>query len=160
MKTGIIIIFRNNEKEIDKQLLVDYLNKAKHIEICLVNNDSIDQTYQFLKEIKEYCESVSIVNIKKNKTDISAVRAGVRYMINQFNLRNIGYMYANCFNYRKDEFNNVIRLLIENQDTFANFEDQSHQDTGIKNAFYHKQFSLLDHLKKFIGNNEILNFQG
>ena len=44
MKIGIIILFRNNEKEIDKDFLIKYSRKIKRIELCFVNNESKDST--------------------------------------------------------------------------------------------------------------------
>jgi len=92
MKTGIIIIFHNYAEEIDKDFFKEHISKADDVEICLVNNNSNDSTYQLLKEIGEKCKNVSVVNINKFKTDNSAIRAGVRYLVNQFNLREIGYI--------------------------------------------------------------------
>ena len=88
MKIGIIIIFYNNENDIDKDLFSKQIKKTQNIKFCLVNNCSKDKTYQILKEIKEECDSiVSIVNVKKIGSETSAKRAGARYMINQFELK-------------------------------------------------------------------------
>ena len=93
MKLGIIIICHNNENDINIDNCVKYLNKVKDIEICLVNNNSKDNTYNVLKEIKEYCNHVSLVDIKKFKSDNSAVKAGARFMSSQFNLKYLGVFY-------------------------------------------------------------------
>ncbi|WP_290470252.1 glycosyltransferase [Lacinutrix sp. MedPE-SW] len=88
MKIGIIIIFHNNEDDIDTKYFIDKISQTKHLELCFVNNESRDSTYQLLEEIKYQCSNVSIVNIKKFKSDVSAVRAGARYMFSQYDLEN------------------------------------------------------------------------
>jgi len=95
MKIGLIIVFRNNENEIDTKFIVDYSNKIKHIELCFVNNESNDNTYKLLKEIKNKCHNISLVNIKKFKSHNTAVRAGARYMFNEFRLDHLGYVNVN-----------------------------------------------------------------
>ncbi|MBT8265227.1 MAG: glycosyltransferase, partial [Bacteroidia bacterium] len=79
MRIGIIIIFHDNEAEIDAQHSIQCLKHAHKLEICLVDNNSRDNTQNILKEIKEECYNVSLVNIKKFKSDAAAVRAGARF---------------------------------------------------------------------------------
>ena len=81
MKTGIIIIFHNNEKHIDTDIFVKQLRQSNNIQFCLVNNASKDNTMQALQEVKDAgLPNVSLVDIRKFKSDVSAVRAGARFM--------------------------------------------------------------------------------
>ncbi len=98
MKTGIILIFHNNERDINSEIFIKDLQQTENIELCLVNNDSKDDTFRILQEIKEACKNVSVVNIKKFKSDISAVRAGARFMFNNFDMSHIGYVSTLEFN--------------------------------------------------------------
>lgn len=149
MKTGIIITFHNNEKEIDKHFFIQNTEHLKNVEICLVNNNSQDNTYNKLKEISEYCKNVSVLNINKYKTDNYAIRAGVRFLVNQFNLREIGYINTNLLTTNQKELNKVLRGIIENRDEILNFKNQVSQQKKIKQSVIQNVFSLLDCMKVF-----------
>lgn len=121
MKIGIIIIFNNYEKEMDKFFLIHYLKKIYDIELCFVNNNSKDDTYIILKEIKKACNNVSIVNIKSSKSNISAIRAGARYLISQNRLDYLGYVNTNLLD-PKIGLNNVIKEIGKKQEAIMNFD--------------------------------------
>lgn len=93
MKIGVIIIFKNNYDAIDKDFIIHQINASKRIEFCLVDNDSEDNTIAQLNDIKEICTTkVSVLEIKKWPSEVTAKRAGARYMFNQFNLKHIGFL--------------------------------------------------------------------
>jgi len=148
MKTGIIIIFHDYEKDIDLEFFVNYCNKSKNIEFCLVNNDSKDGTYIILKEIKEQCDNVSIVNIKKFKSDISAVKSGARYMFNHFKLHHLGYINANLLNKQYQGLNNVILTISKYQDDIIKYDKKVLKNQNKKKTLFQKLFSVVDYLTK------------
>ena len=147
MKLGIIIICYNNEEDIDVSHCVKYLNKVNDIEICLVNNHSKDNTYEILKELKQDCENVSVVNIKKFKPDSSAVKAGARFMSSQFNLKHLGFVTMQ----RMCEYENLIRLLKDIQDHKAallEYNQNFLNKKGIKLTMFQSLFPVIDYLEK------------
>ncbi|TXE19359.1 glycosyltransferase family 2 protein [Psychroserpens burtonensis] len=148
MKTGIIIIFHNYEKEININFFINYCNKAKNIEFCLVNNDSKDDTYSLLKEVKEQCDNVSIVNIRKFKSDMSAVRSGARYMFNQFKLNHLGYVNANLLNKQNQGLNFVIQTISEHQEAIARYDKEILEKHSRKKTLFQKLFSVVEYLTK------------
>ena len=148
MKTGIIITFHNYEKEIDPSLFISSCNKSKNIEFCLVNNDSKDDTYLILKEIKEECNNVSIVNIKKFKSDISAVKSGARYMINQYKLSHLGYINANLLNKQYKGLNNVIVNISKYQEDMIKYDKKVLKNQNKKKTLFQRLFSVVDYLTK------------
>jgi len=157
MKTGIIIIFHNYGEKIDKNFFKDYINEAKDIEICLVNNNSKDNTYEHLKEITEYCKNVSVLNINKFKTDVSAVRAGARYMVNQFNLKDIGFINTNILKSNQKELNKVLKAIIDNREEILNYKNQVSQQKKIKQSMFQSVFSLLECMKVSKEERHVLN---
>nr|WP_315224043.1 glycosyltransferase [uncultured Flavobacterium sp.] len=120
MKIGIIIICYNNEFNIDKDLCIKYINEVKNIEFCLVNNNSEDNTYEVLKDISETCKNVSVVNINKHNSNISAVRAGARFMFNEYNLKYLGFITENTFGSYGD-LSMLIKAIQENQLDILNY---------------------------------------
>ena len=64
MKTGIIIIFSNSQKQIEKDYFVDCFIKASKIEFCLVDNGSQDITRRNLEEINALCNNVTVNFVK------------------------------------------------------------------------------------------------
>ena len=87
MKKGIIIIFRKNDTDITNTLIFKSFFNQK-IKICLVNNGNHEDVFKLLSELKESSESdVSILNLRKEKTLKVAVKAGVRFLSNNGNIK-------------------------------------------------------------------------
>jgi len=148
MKVGIIIIFHDNEKEIDKNSFIKQLNKIHNLEICLVNNNSKDQTYHILKELKDSYTKVSIVNIKKLKSDKSAVRAGARYMSNKFNLKHMGYVSINTMSLIGLQLNDLINAIVLNQEGLFKYSSKMLEEQQEKQTLFKTMFSVLDYVKQ------------
>lgn len=159
MKIGIIIIFHNNEKDIDKRFFIEHINNSKNIILCLVNNCSKDNTYQLLKEIKEASKTnLSIVNIKKFKSDVAAVRAGARYMSNKYNLNHLGYVSANLLNLKRYELNGLIKSICENQHDILKYNIEALENQEIKLTMFQSLFSVIEYLKKLKVENQFTNY--
>lgn len=149
MRIGAIIVFHNNEKEIDANFFVKHLNMAKNIDVCLVNNASKDNTYELLKEIKmQSVTHVSLIDVKKFKSDISAVRSGARFMFNHFDLNHIGYISTNLMNNKIYNINNLIRVICENQNMILNYNIKAVKEKQIKQTMFHSVFSITEYLDK------------
>jgi glycosyltransferase involved in cell wall biosynthesis len=158
MKTGIIIICYNNEIEIDTDHCVKYLNNVKDIEFCLVNNKSEDNTYDLLKEISETCKNVSVVNVNKHKTDISAVRAGARFMFNQFNLKYLGFINTNMIS-KYEDLSMLIKAIRDNQVDISKYNQSVLNEKGIKLTMFQSLFPVMDYLAKNNVKNQYSNLK-
>tara|TARA_R110000772_G_scaffold90926_1_gene187327 strand:- start:9 stop:494 length:486 start_codon:yes stop_codon:yes gene_type:complete len=153
MKLGIIIICYNIENDIDIGHCVKYLNKVKDIEVCLVNNNSKDNTYNILKEIKEDCVNVSIVDIKKFKSDNSAVKAGARFMSNQFNLKYLGFINTSTIS-RYEDLSMLIKTIRDNQVDISMYNQSISNKKEIKRTMFQSLFPVMDYLAKINIENE------
>ena len=132
------MLFSNNENEI-KTKLFEILVKKNETKFCFVNNASKDKTLEKLKEIKiKTLNNVSIIDIKKDKGIKVAIKAGVRYLINNNDFKSI--IYFEFSNYKN------LEILIENVFNKKNFK------TLIKNINERKTlknvFSLDQLIKK------------
>ena len=156
MKTGIIIIFHNNEKEMDTDYFIEQIQQTRNLELCLVNNDSKDNTYDLLRDVKDECDNVSVVNVKKFKSDMAAVKAGARYMFSEFDLKHLGYVSTNMLNIKYHGLNGLIEVITENQDAILNYKIKTLKK---KQTLFQSLFSLLDYLKKIKENNTFINVQ-
>lgn len=156
MKTGIIIVFHNNEKEMDTTYFIEQIKQISNIEFCLVNNDSRDNTYDLLRDVRDECNNVSVVNVRKFKSDMAAVKAGARFMFNEFNLKYLGYVSVNNLNIKEHGLNGLIELITENQSAILNFKISSLKK---KQTLFQSIYSLLDYLKKIIEDNHFINLQ-
>lgn len=148
MKTGIIIVFHNHETHIDKALFIRYADQLSNLKFCLVNNESRDNTYDILKEIKEECNNVSVVNIKKFKSDVSAVKAGARYMYNQHKFKNLGYVNVNLLNYKYQDLNYILQAILQHQDSIIEYHKTVTSKQNRKTTLFQKLFSVIDYLTK------------
>ena len=156
MKTGIIIIFHNNEKEMDTDYFIEQIQQTRNLELCLVNNDSKDDTYGLLRDVKDECDNVSVVNVRKFKSDMAAVKAGARYMFSEFDLKHLGYVSTNMLNIKYHGLNGLIEVITENQDAILNYKIKTLKK---KQTLFQSLFSLLDYLKKIRENNTFINVQ-
>ncbi len=160
MKLGIIIICYDNEYDIDINHCVELLHKIKDIEICLVNNNSQDRTLDVLKEIKERCKNVSVVDMKKFKSGNSAIKAGARYMSSQFNLKHLGFVDAKKINEYQD-LCLVIKDIKEHQKDISDYDQSFLNKKGIKLTMFQSLFSVMDYLMKINIENQYNNqFRG
>lgn len=149
MRIGIIIVFHNDEKNIDTGFFIKHLKQAKNAELCLVNNASRDNTSQKLKEIKESSSltNISIVNIKKFKSNISAVRSGARFMFNQFDLNHIGFISTNMLN-KNIDINRLVKAISKNQNDILNYNIKILEKKEMKQTMFQSVFSITECLEK------------
>ena len=159
MKLGIIIIFHNNEDNIDKDFFISHLNEAKDIEFCFVNNASFDKTYQFLTEIKEDCSCVSLVDIKKYTTESIAVKAGARFLFNEFDLNHIGYANANPRNKEQFNLNELLKAISANKDFILDYDFIMIEREKIKKSIMNRIFSVIEYLKVLKTNKQLFIVQ-
>ena len=115
MKIGVVVIFRDNEKDIDKGFFVKKLSHIKNMEFCFVNNSSKDQTLPLLRRIKnESIAPISILDIKKYKSKQFASRAGARYLLSFFDLEYIGYLDISALKNKYKTISELIKLVNTN----------------------------------------------
>ena len=158
MKIGVIIIFQNNESEIDARLFIEQINLSQAIEICLVDNSSNDKTLSLLQDIKESCLGcVSIVEIKKATTAAAAKRAGARYMFNQYNLKHIGFLNVNTMENKGENLNAIMKSLCNNQETLVDFNLKTIERQEVRTSIFKSIFSVVDYLKKINKTNNFNN---
>ncbi|WP_452232895.1 glycosyltransferase [Lacinutrix sp. MEBiC02595] len=156
MKTGIIIIFHNNDSEMDPSFFIEQIKQTSNLELCLVNNDSKDSTFDLLNEVKDACNNVSVVNIRKFKSDVAAVKAGARFMFNAFQLKNVGYVSINMINTKYHGVNRLIKVIAENQEVIINY---SRKPLKRKQTLFQSLFSVIDYLKNIEIENPFIQLQ-
>ena len=159
MKLGIIIIFHNNEDVIDKEFFISQLNQAKNIEFCFVNNTSSDKTYQYLKAIKEDCKRVSLVDIKKYTTQSIAVKAGVRFLFNEFELNHIGFVCANELKEEQQNLNDLLKSINANKDFILEYDIKMIERHKIKKSIMNRIFSVIEYLKVLKPTKQLFDIQ-
>jgi hypothetical protein len=147
MKTGIIIVCYNNEHKIDKDLCIKYINNVQNVEFCFVNNNSEDNTHEILKDISETCKNVSVVNINKYKSSTSAVRAGARFMFNEYNLKQLGFITTNTFS-KYENLSILIKVIHENQLKISKYDQKILHTKETKLTLFQSLFSVMDYLAK------------
>ena len=147
MKVGIIIIFYNNEKDIDISLLSEQLNNCINIDFCFINNSSNDGTYHVLSEIKQVSKSnISIVDIKKHVSEQLAIKAGVRYMSNYFQINHFGFLNMEALRNDSKKIQEIIIDVNNNRDVMISHSLKKIENIKIKHPFYNSIFSVLEYL--------------
>lgn len=133
MKTGIILLFSDNEQEVKENDFNTFIDKDAS-NFCFVNNASKDKTLDKLKEIKDYThQNISIIDIKKNKGINLAIKAGVRYLKNNKDFNSI--VYFEFSKYKKyDCLERVFNEIINKQKMINFISNTSHRNI-LKNVF-------------------------
>lgn len=144
MKLGVIIVFRRGENLIDREIYINLFNKGPEIKFCLVNNNIDNFDLEILKEIQQYCTNVTLVNIKKDKSDNLAIRAGARYLTSLIDLRHIGFI-AGLNNFKMIE---TINDLVKNQNQLVNKITQKTSKYKVKQTFSQSLFSVTESLSE------------
>ncbi|WP_299117743.1 glycosyltransferase family A protein [uncultured Winogradskyella sp.] len=144
MKIGIIIIFSNNAARINVEMISKSLKPSGDLVLCLVDNQSKDRTLEKLKEIREKLINVEIVEIKKQSSLESAKRAGARFMYNNYDLRHIGFIDANCV--KSNNINEVIELVCNSKNAIIELKKELKQQP-TRYTLFKSIFSVLDFLK-------------
>lgn len=138
MKIGIIIVFNTFEEDNLKKELLKYFKKAKEVEFCLVNNGQSEYVYESLIDISEQRKNVCVVNIRKKKLETAAVRAGARYMYNNFNLKHLGFISE----VSGHELLDMIEFLSMYQKEIIIMNTNNQNTRQIKQTFFQSIFSV------------------
>ena len=142
MTIGIVIIFNNNEKDLDKDIFINLINHSKQTPLCLVNNGSLDKTLEVLKSFNEEFQSnLTILDIKKNKNIDLAIRAGARYLTNTENLKYIGYVNLNPF-LNMDMMIKFFKTLKENKKLIIEYNIKRSENGKSQRAWFKDIFSI------------------
>lgn len=81
MKTGLILPCYNIEQKINLSDILTVLRLNASLHFCFVNNGSSDNTLQILEYLNEESEiEMSVLDIKKQISNTSVIRAGERYL--------------------------------------------------------------------------------
>lgn len=103
MKIGVIIIFNNNASDIERGLFDSLFNFNSEVQLCLVNNGSSDDTLEKLEMLIETSPlNCTLMDIKQDKGESFAVRAGARYFFNQNRLKYFGYTTTSRLKLKND----------------------------------------------------------
>jgi GT2 family glycosyltransferase len=158
MKIGVIIIFNNDKLLADSDFLIGQIKQLDAVELCFVDNNTKDNTLYLLEEIKDECQqNVSVIQIKKNISLDGAMRAGARYMVNEFNLKHIGFINVNDLVKEDLKLNNVLQSISNNNKSIINYNIKSIENQSMKKTLFKSVFSLIEYLKQININNSNLN---
>ncbi|WP_167342804.1 dolichyl-phosphate beta-glucosyltransferase [Nonlabens sp. SY33080] len=116
MKTGIIIPCYNEEKRLDVQAFIEFIQAHENYHLCFVNDGSKDNTLEVLNSIRKNSpQRVSVVDVKKNAGKAAAVRSGARYLYNREDIDYIGFIDADLSTDFKD-FKKLVDTLHNNDE--------------------------------------------
>ena len=142
MKLGIIIIFNSFDCSTLKDQLIETIKSLNEVCFCLVNNNSNEETDNYLNEISHKCDNTNVINIKKSKSLNSAIRAGARFMINRHNLNQLGYI-NNSTNLKLIE---VIKVFKSNQEEIIDLVVNEQNKKPIRQTLFQRLFPIKKYL--------------
>tara|TARA_B110001450_G_scaffold226682_1_gene225575 strand:- start:3566 stop:4300 length:735 start_codon:yes stop_codon:yes gene_type:complete len=111
MSVGIIIPCFNEANRLNINAFRKCLLTYEDFQLCFVNDGSTDDTLDILSKFqKEFDESVTVIDVKKNKGKAAAIRAGSRFLYSLKKIKYVGYLDADLSTDFED-FNDLIENL-------------------------------------------------
>jgi glycosyltransferase involved in cell wall biosynthesis len=140
MKKGIIILFSEDEKKINKNQFINLFNQ-KEIKLCFVNNGSKDNTLTVLESVKDDIDPsrISIIDVKIDKGTNAAIKAGARYLLSSGDLKWIMHFKSNMLPHFED-IENQLKVLKKIETRFNDNLSQAKNSKKAKNIFSYKEF--------------------
>ncbi len=151
MKTGLIIVFNSFENFNLKTHFIDSINKVKDAKVCLVCANPSEETFEVISEIADQCEHAYVINIKRNKSKTSSVRAGARFLSNKYNLKHLGFIAE----LSDSEILEVLKTYLKRQDKIVALNKKEQNNKAVKQTFFQSLFSVPEYLK-IIASGSIL----
>lgn len=135
MRLGIIILFQGGRTNVDSA----YVNKlsacSMGLEICLVNvNDSSDSFSSYFMDV----QNISIVNLRKFNSVLSAAKAGARYLFNRSNLEHLGYDECSSFH----DLLEIISKVQKNKEAIIKWNEEAQNDSLRRQTQFQRLFAL------------------
>lgn len=157
MKIGIIIIFHNSALAIDKSIQKVLYDLKDLTALCLVNNASVDKTLEKLHELNDASGLVyTILDIKQNKGSDAAIRAGVRYLLNQDELRYIGFINIEGINTKQYLFE-FLRAVKNYKGLIIKYSLWATKNNKMRRMLFKNVFSVIECLsQKHIGISKLV----
>ena len=113
MKKGVIVVFEKDDIDSLKSSSLKFLFNNK-LDFCFVNNGNDHKVLKFLYHLKESSKSnISILNLRKAKATLLAVKAAVRFLKNKEDIDFIVYTKPISI-YNKDLINKIVNIPDEN----------------------------------------------
>ena len=153
MKVGLIILLKDNENQLNNNLLIQQLKLAKQFQICFVDNRSTDATLEFLNDINDQIQNISIVEVKKRVSSYNAKRAGSRFIFNNFDLKHVGYLDVDAILSEGHQLHEVIELMRRSHDNVIDFDHNYKKESLIKLTKFRRIFSVLEFIKVLSHSN-------
>lgn len=151
MKLGVIIIVHNNAENLHKDRIISILNEINKIKFCFVNNASKDESLELLMDIKDESSNVSILDIKKYSTEMTALKAGCRFLKSMSDLNVVGFLNAEKIKNEQFELNDLLSGIHRNEEYFQDLELLM-KSNKVKKSNRKLSFSVIEYLNYLNSN--------
>jgi len=127
----IVIPCYNEEKRLDKERMLNFIEVQKNVVLCFVNDGSSDNTLEVLNSIKiAHPNNVAIISTPKNVGKAEAVRTGITYCNKNLKFNKIAYLDADLATTLEECYE--ISTLVINKIIFAFGSRIKKIDTNIQ----------------------------
>lgn len=94
MRLGIILSFEKNLNQLEAERLIEQFQKNIHIKYCLLNTSNSTILEKVFQDITSFCNNVTFLNIRKNSSRKTVLKAGSRMLQSNYNVDFVGF--ADC----------------------------------------------------------------
>ncbi|NNE27943.1 MAG: glycosyltransferase [Saprospiraceae bacterium] len=107
MKNGIVIPCYNESNRLPLDQYDAFIKEDSNYILCFVNDGSNDDTLEVLQKFKNKRDRVYVYDMPCNKGKAEAVRHGIKHMLQETNVSNVGFLDADL----STDFNDYKRLV-------------------------------------------------
>lgn len=144
MKVGMIIVFGNDDEKLLDMNIVDTFKSLPDVFFCLVNNNCSELFGETLMDIADECENVTMIHIKKTKSNSLAVRAGSRFLNNHLNLKFLGYITE----LKGEDLIKAIEMFGKTKGEIRFDKRNAQSNKLIKQSFFQRIFSVSNYYEQ------------
>lgn len=156
MKNGIVIPCYNEAERLKLSDYQSFIEKNPKFTLCFVNDGSTDKTLDVLKNFQRKLMSLNrgmetqllFVDMPQNGGKAAAVKAGVNYLIENTNIKNIGFVDADLAT-GFDDYMNLVTVLEENNLDAVLGSRKLNSDMDMERSAFRQMASFV--FGKFIG---------
>ena len=129
----IIIPCFNEAQRLQLEPFLAFVAKYPEVELCFINDGSTDTTMDVLKQLEDESNSITTINLSKNKGKGEAIRQGILSAL-PTNVNYIGYLDADLST-SLDEFYNLYKIMLTHNAQIALASRIKKADTNIERSF-------------------------
>jgi hypothetical protein len=137
MKIGFIFLLSENISEELSEAIEEYVELMPGFKFCFVKTHSVNESKKLTK-LSQRLNNAEVINVRTKSTEIKAIKAGARYLMNTSALKIIGYHVI-----KENDVLDVLENIIKYKDDISGIDKINELELDqVKFSLYGKVIPL------------------